>query len=143
MRYGAKAWATLFKNEQDSFRPRLLPLLSVSEQKDYLLSSAKAAPQEVIAYYSAKGIEWSPELAPLLLSFIAANPYQYNKGFFSANARLIPLSIRPKLASFNPPADAQPADYAKQYAAQVWQKTSEYLSMLLALKESAIAAFQY
>lgn len=141
IRYGAKQWAALFKAESE-LRPGLLPLLSPEERKEYLSRSAKTAPGDVIAYYAEEGIEWPDGLASLLLSFIATNPYQYNKGFFNAHAQLIPLNIAPKLASLNPPTDVQANDYMRQYAAQMWQNTREHLTLLLELKQRTTNAFQ-
>jgi hypothetical protein len=76
--------------------------------------------------------EWGAEFAASVLSYMANNPYVYNRAFFSKNIKLIPSGIVNQLEKI----ESKDANLQS-----TWEKGKDHLIKLLGLKQQTLKAF--
>jgi hypothetical protein len=132
-RFKDSAWTKFFLHDEKKIYYDLLPMLSETERDEYLLTRfehmAEAAVNLLIKENTS---EWKLPIAKAVFKYIAANPYQYNRSFYSRNIHLIPVQMLEELDSFLP---------AEEYQRNTWRSTSEYVKKLLQLKQRTIQSF--
>ncbi|HTI60243.1 DUF5691 domain-containing protein [Mucilaginibacter sp.] len=130
-RFKQTDWIPYFL-DQPGFYPDFLEMMTTSEQEKYLSRFLKVDALNTIHFALTLKHEWGLDFASTVLREMANHPYEYNRGFFSKNIKLIPAGILNELKKIGP-KDAN--------LQNTWEKNSHHLIKLLGLKQQMIKAF--
>jgi len=130
-RFKEDKWALYFLN-QDTFYPDFINMLQAQEQEKYLLRFIDRDTQHVIHHAFHCKDEWRPAFAMAAISYMANNPYQYNRGVYNQTIKLIPVSVLNQLEKIEP---------KEPNMQSTWEKIRAHLIKLLTLKQQTLQAF--
>ena len=132
LQFNNKEWALHLMQYSEVFYMDLLPLLPAQQQEFYSAKFFKGYEETVIRAAINRNEEWGEALAKQALTFMAQNPYGYNRGFYNKHAHLLPVALLTQLDDCAP---------AEEYTRSTWRNTSDYLRKLLQLKQKTKTAF--
>jgi hypothetical protein len=110
----------------------LIESLPAKDRDRYALRFIKKRPQELINMLTAFDDEWGNDLAKAVLSFTSQEVYAYNKTFYRAAVKNIPVTMLTELESFMPSEEQKKA---------YWRNQSHELSGVLTLKQQILHSF--
>ncbi len=110
----------------------LIGSLPAMERDRYALRFIKKKPQELINMLTDFDDEWSHELAKAVLAFTSQEVYAYNKPFYRAVVKNIPVAMLKELESFTPSEEQKKA---------YWRNQSHELAGVLTLKQQILQSF--
>jgi len=110
----------------------LIESLPAKDRDRYALRFIKQRPQELINMLSGFDDEWSNDLAKAVLSYTSQEVYAYNKTFYRAAVKNIPVAMLKDLESFMPSEEQKKA---------YWRNQSNELSGVLTLKQQILQSF--
>ena len=110
----------------------LIESLPAKDRDRYALRFIKKKPQELISMLTAFDDEWSHELAKAILSFTSQEVYAYNKTFYRAAVKNIPVAMLKELESIAP---------SEEHKKAYWRNQSNELSGVLTWKQQILQSF--
>ncbi|HEY5748397.1 MAG TPA: DUF5691 domain-containing protein [Chryseolinea sp.] len=110
----------------------LIGSLPAKDRDRYALRFIKQKPQELINMLTDFDDEWSNDLAKAVLSFTSQEVYAYNKTFYRAAVKNIPVVMLKELESLMPSEEQKKA---------YWRNQSAELSGVLTLKQQILQSF--
>ena len=110
----------------------LIGSLPAKDRDRYALRFIKKKPQELIGLLTDFDDEWSHDLAKAVLSFTSQEVYAYNKPFYRAAVKNVPVVMLKELESFAPSEEQKKA---------YWRNQSAELSGVLTLKQQILQSF--
>jgi hypothetical protein len=131
--FNDQTWATALAENSGLFLEKILPLLPELLAEQYVIPHWPQAQDAIIKWAAARQTAWSPELATLILTHTARNPYQYTRAFFREVAHLLPLSVLGILEEIKP---------TEHYYLQMWNSYADLIRRLIQLKQDIQSAFQ-
>jgi hypothetical protein len=132
-RFQDSNWTKFFLHDEKKIYYDLLPMLTEKERDEYLLTRFEHMAEAAVNFLTKDNTgEWKLPIAKAIFKYISANPYQYNRSFYSRNIHLIPVQMLEELDSFLP---------AEEYQRNTWRSTSEHVRKLLQLKQRTIQSF--
>ena len=130
-RFKQQNWLPYFMSHNE-FYIDFLSIMPAAEQEKYLLKFIDRDARSIINAAIHIGQEWGTDFAAAAIRNMANYPYEYNRGFYSKNIGLIPVSMLPQLNKYS----------AKEPNMQSsWEKTRDHLTQLLSLKQQTLQAF--
>jgi len=116
------------------FFPDALSLLPQQEAEAYALQHSQVEDNmpDIIAQFTSCELEWSMEIARVIISFTARSPYQYSKAFYNSIIHALPVAITNELETFAPP---------EEYYKTLWKTQSDYITQLATVKAETQKAF--
>ncbi|MBO9636505.1 MAG: hypothetical protein J7578_25615, partial [Chitinophagaceae bacterium] len=109
----------------------VLPLVDHVKREEYMIRHFDKLPEKMIDAAMASERPWSAQLAILILTHIANNPYQYSRTVLLKHVMLIP-DIADRVDSIKP---------AEDYKLNLWQTTAAFLKRILHIKKEILNAF--
>lgn len=129
--FKADSWIPYLLN-QAALYGDFLDKLPLQQRDKYMLRFFANDPQNTINIALNCNQEWGAEFAASVLSYMANNPYVYNRAFFSKNIKLIPPGIVNQLEKI----ESKDANLQS-----TWEKGKDHLIKLLGLKQQTLKAF--
>jgi hypothetical protein len=125
-------WGSILIEDDSRFYYDMLPVLPKTERDRYLLKYFDFVGEMAIQFLTEKQAdEWDLEITKAAFTFMAKNPYKYNRAFYSQHIHYIPAAIVPELEKCAP----------KEEGITVWKNNSEYIKKLINLKVQTIQSF--
>lgn len=125
-------WALHLMKYSSIFFIELIPLLPLQEQEHYSNQFFEQFADNVIQYAVQRESEWSTALTKNIFRYLAKNPYNYTRPFFSQYIHLIPAPIVAELEKCTPP---------EEHLRTMWNNSSDYIIKLVSLKIQTLKAF--
>lgn len=125
-------WGSILIEDESMFYYDLLPVLPKAERDRYLLKYFDHIGEMAIQFITDKqSDEWDLNITKAAFTFMAKNPYKYNRAFYSQHIHLVPAAIVSELEKCAPTEEG----------VTVWKNTSEYIKKLINLKVQTIKSF--
>ncbi|MEO6548772.1 MAG: DUF5691 domain-containing protein [Ferruginibacter sp.] len=125
-------WALSLAQHSEVFYLETLPLLPLQQQEHFSNKFFAQFPDSIIQSAVQRETAWSMELTKNIFRYIAKNPYNFTRSFFSQYIHLIPALIIAELEKCTPP---------EEHLRTIWVNTSEYIIKLITLKVQTLKAF--
>jgi hypothetical protein len=132
VKFKDREWAMAFMQHAETFYLDILPFIPLEQQEYYSKKFFKGHERDIIAKALLWPVEWTTDLALLIMAHTANNHYQYYRAFYNQQAHLIPVQVANLLDSINPTDD---------YAKNSWPGTKEYIQKILLLKQQILQSF--
>ncbi|MFY7963385.1 MAG: DUF5691 domain-containing protein [Chitinophagaceae bacterium] len=133
VQFNDKKWAIALMQHSQVFYLDILPLIPAEQQEYYSKKFFKGNEHSIIQYALNWQTEWSIDLTKMIISYTAANHYNYYRSFYNHYIHLIPAQVISILEACTP---------TEEYAKNSWINTSEYINKLISLKQQISQSFK-